>query len=126
MLQLIVLTILDRYLGSSLSGTSNLTIADGSRYTLPTASDLKLSTASDGSGEEDYNAGQMGALSFEVENTGGIAGISTGSISSGTTQLAINPSGAGANQAGTITIKLKLAGGTKYNAKEFTYNVTYE
>ena len=113
-----------RYLGSSLSGASNLTIADGSRYTLPTASDLKISTASDGSSEVAYNANEMGTLSFEVQSTGGITGINTGSFTG--TELAVNPPSSGAGVSGVITIKVILSGGSKYSRTEFTYNVTYQ
>ena len=111
-------------LGSSLRG-NNLTIADTSRYTLPTTSNLKLSSNSaNGSSEVAYNATEMGALSFEVDNNGGITGITTGSFTG--TQLGANPASTGAGNSGTIKIKLKLEGGTKYNAKEFTYDVIYQ
>ena len=111
------------YLGSSLSG-SNLTIADSAQYTLPTASNLKLSTSSNGSSEVAYNATEMGTLSFEVTDDGGITGINTGSFTGN--KLVANPTSTGAGNSGTIKIKLKLEGGTKYNAKEFTYDVTYQ
>ena len=111
-------------MGSSLRG-NNLTIADTSRYTLPTTSNLKLSSNSaNGSSEVAYNATEMGALSFEVDNNGGITGITTGSFTG--TQLGANPASTGAGNSGTIKIKLKLEGGTKYNAKEFTYDVIYQ
>ena len=111
------------YLGSSLNSTA-LTIADTAQYTLPNAGNLKLSTSSSGSSEVAYDATKMGALTFEVTDKGGITGISTGNISAGTSLVA-NPNGTGTGNSGTITIKVKLAGGTKYNAKEFTYNVIY-
>ena len=111
------------YLGSSSRGSS-LTVTDGNRYTLPTASNLRLSTSSNGSNEVAYNATEMGNLSFEVEKNGGITSINTGSVTG--TQLPINPNGAGTGNSGTVVIKLKLAGGTKYSAKNITYNVIYQ
>ena len=112
-----------RYLGSNLNGASNLTITDGGRYTLPTASNLRLSNAN-GSSEVAYNANEMGTLSFEVQNTGGITGINTGSFTG--TELAVNPPSTGAGNSGTVIIKVILSGGSKYSGTEFTYNVIYQ
>ena len=81
----------------------------------------------------------MGALSYEVTDNDGIQDIKTGIISAETTRLAKNPAntngkgdadrnldGGQPDEKGTITIKVKLEGGTKYKPTTFKYTVTYK
>ena len=81
----------------------------------------------------------MGALSYEVTDNDGIQGIKTGDKYDKVAKLAINPantdkngnpdtspSGGQSDEKGTITIQVKLEGGTKYKPTEFKYTVKYQ
>ena len=110
------------------TNTIKTAVADTEAHDLITDNNLNFS------GEVSYDKNQMGALSFNVIDNGGITDISLGNISAGT-KLAINPDntdgsgskGSGqADEKGTITIKVKLAGGTKYKPTTFEYTVEYQ
>ena len=114
------------------TNTISTAVADTEAHSLITDNNLKL--LNDDSVEVPYDKNEMGALSFNVIDNGGITDISLGNISAGT-KLAINPDntdgsgskGSGqADEKGTITIKVKLAGGTKYKPTTFEYTVEYQ
>ena len=110
------------------TNTIKTAVADTEAHSLITDNNLKF--ANDASDSEvPYDKNQMGALSYKVTANGGIRGINIGDKYDGVAKLAINPDnsedGGQADEKGIITIKVKLAGGTKYKPTEFTYDVTY-
>ena len=129
----------DNALIASVGSNNAITDAvdDEAAHTLISGSALKLAD-SDGN-KISYDKNEMGALSYEVTDNGGIQGIKTGDKYDKVAKLAINPAntdkngnsdtnpgGGQSDEKGTITIQVKLEGGTKYKPTEFKYTVTYK
>ncbi len=104
-------------LGDSM--TTALSVGDGNHYTIPAENALKLG----GSADASYNPVEMGAVTYSVSSISLSIAATTSIISGG--DLADNPVGASSTTSGTITIDVSFAGGTKYQATTFTYDVTY-